>query len=189
MVEYHEMVISGSFLYIKGLITGLCFGANLKPDLIFNREHNIETETLGEILREYIGLSDVLVHFILPDELSKYLQDKIDEKVLKVKIKSIKKIFSTEFKFDFESYTEKHEREIKEILNKLPQDTNFSEDTHIEKNTYDDSKGIEVYTPAHNHEYIGKGKITGPFRQIFELFKKCENHPLINVSKLHLNFK
>ena len=188
MTDYYEMVISGSFLYVKGLITGLCIGANKKPDVIFNKEHNIERETLGEILKELVGLSDILVHVILPENLFEFLKDKLSKKTTGVKIKSTKMIISAEFEFDFEAYTEKHKEQLKEIFDNPPGDVKFSDDTKIQEKVYNDSEGIEVYTPAHNFEYTGRGRLKGSFPYVFEMFKKSVDHSLINVGKMHLNF-
>ena len=182
------MVISGSFLYVKGLITGICIGKGLKPEIIFNKEHNIERETLGEILKELIGLSEVLVHVILPEKLFKIIEEKLSDKLTRVEIKSTKKIKSAKFEFNFEAYTEKHKSEIKEIFDNKSDKTNLSADTRFQEKVYKDSKGIEVYTPSHNFEYIGKGKVEGSFLETFDLFKKCNNHPLINVGKMQLQF-
>jgi len=188
MTSFYELVISGSFLYVKGVITGICIGAEKEPYVIFNKEHKIESETMGEMLKELIGLSEVIVHVILPETLVDLIKVKLNHKSANVKIKSSKLISSAEFEFDFEAYTEKHKNEIKEILDKPHGNVILSDDTEINENYYNDSKGVEVYTPAHNYEYTGEGKANGSFPDIFELFKKCDDHPLINVEKLHLIF-
>jgi hypothetical protein len=186
MTAFYELVISGSFLYVKGLITGICLGANQQPDIIFNKEHKIETETLGEIFKEYIGLSDVLVHLIVPEYLLDLIKEKITFKANRAIIKSTSKIESAEFEFDFEAYTEKQKKEIKKVFENLPANVKFSKRTSIDDKVYKDSEGIELYSPAHSIEYTGKGELEGTFPEIFDLFKKCTEHPLINVDKMNL---
>jgi len=188
MTAYYEVVISGSFLYVKGLIRGICIGAGEKPEIIFNKDHNIETETLTEVLKEFIGLSEILVHSILPEKLCNLIKSKLSDKTADVKIKSIKKIKSAQFEFNFEAYSKKHKDEIKKILDNPPGDVKFSDDTTAEERVHKTSEGIEVYAPAHDFEYIGKGKVSGSFPDIFDLYKKCEAHPLIEVGKMQLTF-
>jgi hypothetical protein len=188
MQDYFEVVISGSFLYVKGLITGICIGAGKNPSVIFNKERKIESETMGEMLKEFVGLSDILVHVIVPDDLLDFVKGTLSHKDAYVKIKSVKKIISANFEFDFQAYSEKQKNEIKAIFDNPPCNLSYSKDTKFHENIDNNAKGVEIYTPAHNYEYFGKGKVEGTFPEIFDLFKKCDVNSLIDVSKMHLKF-
>jgi hypothetical protein len=186
--EYSELVISGSFHYVKGLLRGLSIGSNFDSEIIFNKEHNIECESFKEILKEFIGLSDNLDHVIVKNVFAEYLKVNLTKENSGVEIKSIKKIISAQFEFKFEAYAKIPKQKIDAILKKLPGNLRFSDDTLIKEKIDKDAKGLEIYTPTHDYEYSGKGEVIGSFAEIFEVYKKALNEPLIEVEKMKLIF-
>jgi len=49
--------------------------------------------------------------------------------------------------------------------------------------------GTELYAPDHEYILKGTGKLTGDVETIIDLNKKFDEHPLIEVSSITLEFK
>ncbi len=190
--KYYEAVLEGKYDTICGLMTGFLMGADKDWDWFMSRDLNIEAETFSEIILSWTSLKSKLHHIIIEEDLLHAIE-KAGEKhnhreIINFNgIKSIKEIKSAEFSFKTSTYAKKYGDEIKQIMEKIPQDLkllDLKESLDEDKN----AKGVELYTPAHDYEYHSQGRVMGSIKEIILFRQELESHPLVEVSDIKLHF-
>jgi hypothetical protein len=190
--KYYEVVFEGNYDIICGMIEGFLLAKGAKWEWYPSKEAGIETETFTEILKEWASLKTRLHHVILEDEfhnaLQKELKERGDLKHLKLKFtRSAREIKNCSFKFTANAYAKKYGEEIKAILATPPAGVtieNFNPVEEIDK----EAKGVELYAPVHDYTFSGEGDAAGEVGAIIAFRKILNDHPLVQVSSIKLNF-
>jgi len=190
--KYLEVVFEGNFDVICGMIEGFLLGKGVNWEWYSSKESSIETETFTEIIKEWASLKTKLHHMVLEEELHNALQntlkDRGDLRYIKLKYtRSAKEIKSCSFKFTANAYAKKYAEEIKSIISKAPASVLINNYDPIEE--IDESvKGVALYAPVHDYTFKCGGTAIGKFGEIMFFRKTLNDHPLVQVSCIRLNF-
>ncbi len=190
--KYFECVFEGKYETIWGMLEGFLLANGEKWEFWFSRKSGIETETFAEAILEWGALRSRLHHVVLDKDFHRELQKRIggrdDLKLIKAEYtKSAREIKSASFKFEARAYAKKYGSEIKEILTKLPAGIKI-EGCKPSESINESAKGVELYAPEHDYTFKVDGTATGDFRAILDFRKKLEDHPLVEVSLISLQF-
>jgi hypothetical protein len=187
-----ETVFEGHYNTVRGYIEGLQDGMGTAHRFFFSAETGIAAETLSELIREWISLGHKLHHVVLEEDFFKKINEVLAKKdkhslLNSSSIKSSKIIKEATFTFKFEAYARKYADEIRESLANLPAGVSLEQYKPVEKINHD-AEGVELYAPAHDYIFTGKGTITGPVEQVINFRKILDDHPLIEAEKVVLGF-
>jgi hypothetical protein len=190
--NFVEVVFEGHYDAVKGYIEGFLAGMKKNYLFFFASDWNIEAETLKEHIRDWITLGDKIHHVIMEEDLfakiDKALSAGGESGLLKFSsIKSRKHVKQASFDFEFESYGRKYAEEIKKLLSTLPEGVSLL-DYEPQEKIDTGAKGVELYSPAHDYIFQGKGSIKGPVDEIIFFRKILDDHPLVETDKATLVF-
>ena len=190
--KYYEVVFEGKYETIWGMIEGFMLAGGGKWEFWFSRKAGIETETFAEALLEWGSLKSRLHHVIVEEDfyndLRKKLSDRDDLKLVKAEYtKSAREIKSASFKFKAKTFAKKYGTEIKEILANPPAGITI-EDYKPHETIDESAKGTELYAPDHDYTFTAEGTASGEFKSILDFRKKLDDHPLVDVSEIKLQF-
>jgi len=190
--KYYEVVFEGNFDVICGMLEGFLLGKGEKWEWYSSRESGIESEAFSEIIKEWASLKTRLHHIVLEEEfhnsLQKILKERGDLRFIKLKYtRSAREIKCCSFKFTANAYARKYGEEIKEIISKPPAGVLIDNYNPVEE--VDESiKGVALYAPVHDYTFKGTGNVIGDFDKIIAFRKTLDDHPLVQVSSIKLNF-
>lgn len=187
---FTEVVFEGHYDTIRGFIEGLQDGLGTDYKFYFSSEAGIEAETFAELIKEWIFLGHKLHHVVMEDALFAKIKDVLSRKGANAllnssSIKAATCVKEASFCFTFEAYARKYADDIKTLLSGLPQGISLHHYKPEEKIDRD-AEGVELYAPAHDYIFQGKGTIIGPIDQVVAFRKILVDHPLIETEKIIL---
>ncbi len=190
--KYYELVFEGRYETIAGMLEGFALASGKKWEFWFSRKAGIETETFAEAILEWGALKSRLHHVILEKEFHSYLQRMIakrkDLKLIRPEYtKSAMEIKTASFKFEAKAFAKKYGTEIKGILAKPPVGIKIK-DYKPHEEIHESAKGVELYAPDHDYTFTAEGIAIGEFKAILDFRKKLDDHPLVDVSTIRLQF-
>jgi len=190
---FYEVVLEGHYNFVYGMLEGykLAIGKNFIYYL--SQQVNVKATTMSGILKEFLTLKSKLQYVIIEANSWKKFEAAVkkqpeDSVISKKYIKSVKKIESASFEFNFEAYAKKYGDEIKKILKTLPKSVKLI-DYAPKEEMHKDAKGTELYAPDHEYSFKGRGRLVGDIETIIEYNKKFDEHPLIDVTAITLQLK
>lgn len=189
--NFSEIVIQGPFMLAKGFLLGFLSQVKADGKYFFHRKAGIRRETFKELLKEFFELDDY-AHICLESALVESFVDasKLYTEVTGNKIKSIKPISGGWFNFSFEMYNRDSAAETREILGALPQGVNLEDYFPIEEQDIS-ATGVEGYAPLHDYLFRGRGKLSGSFAGLMDIYLKIKRSEVcesIVCSEVHLEF-
>jgi len=190
--KYYEVVFEGNLDIICGMLEGFMLASGAKWEWYSSKDSNVETETFTDIIKEWASMKTRLHHIIMEEEfhvkLQKAVADREDLKFIKAKYtKSAKEIKNASFFFEAKAYAKKYGEEIKSILSNPPDGVTIKDYKPVE--TIDkDAKGTELYAPTHDYTFTAEGLAVGEFGNLLKFRKILDDHPLVAVSKIKLQF-
>jgi len=190
---FYEVVLEGHYNFVYGMLEGykLAIGKNFIYYL--SQQVNVKATTMSGILKEFLTLKSKLQYVIIEANSWKKFEAAVKKQpedcvISKKYIKSVKKIESASFEFNFEAYAKKYGEEIKKILKSLPKSVKLV-DYAPKEEMHKDAKGTELYAPDHEYSFKGKGRLVGDIETIIEYNKIFDEHPLIDVTAITLQLK
>lgn len=189
--RFIEVVFEGHYNTVRGYVEGLQDGMGTSHKVFFSSESGIAAETFSELIKEWVSLGHKLHHVVMEEVLYTILEDVLSKKgkdtsMNSGSIKSSKIIRQASFTFRFDAYARKYAEEIKELLGSLPEGVSLQQYKPEEKINHD-AEGVELYTPAHDYIFHGKGAIVGPVEQVVSFRKLLDDYPLIEAEKVFLD--
>lgn len=183
--RYFELVFEGHYKTIYGLLEGFILGKDKNWKYFFSKNSGIKTETLSEIIAEWITFKTKMHHVIMEEkffnEFCTSLKQWKDHPLINVKyIKSARLILNASFEFQFKTYGRKYGDEIKALLNYLPKGLELHNYNPMEKET-ETAKGIEQYAPEHDYAFEGSGIISGEIDELINFRDKLGENPLVET--------
>ncbi len=176
--KYSEIVIEGNFMLAKGFLLG--FLSQTKPDAKYflHRKSGIRRITFSEMLKEFFEL-DNFVHFCLEDSLVDSFKKATElyTKVTGNKIKSVKPIKSATFSFAYEFYSKEYAEVANHMLANLPEGVTLEDYFPYEEKDAE-GEGVEAYAPLHSYTMRAKGRLTGDFEGIMDLYLQIKKSNL-----------
>jgi hypothetical protein len=190
--QYSEVVFEGHYSNIRGFIEGFIAGSGKELSFFFSEQAGVKAETMSEVLKEWISLSNKIHHVVMESELFEKIKKSLErltdsDSLNKGSIKSAKAIITASFRFKFSTYGRKYGEDIKKLLEKLPGGLSLKEYSPVEK-IDKDAKGVELYSPAHEYTFEGTGVIAGPVDEAIAFRKVLDDHPLVDVTVINLEF-
>jgi hypothetical protein len=193
-MKYYEVVVEGHDKAIIGLLEGFILGSGKSYVFMTSREAGIKTETLGEIIKEWVTLKSRLHHIIMEEEFYKKMMaalKKTDSHFIGEKyVRSARLIVEASFEVETETPSRKHGKEIKETLEKLPSGLQLLNYTPKEQEI-PEGKGVELYAPEHDYVFQATGEVqsAGDMRVLVDFRKKLDDNPLIKVKPINLKLQ
>lgn len=190
--QYSEVVFEGHYSNIRGFIEGFIAGSGKELSFFFSEQAGVKAETMSEVLKEWISLSNKIHHVVMESELFEKIKKSLErltdsDSLNKGSIKSAKAIKTASFRFKFSTYGRKYGEDIKKLLEKLPGGLSLKDYSPVEK-IDKDARGVELYSPAHEYTFEGTGVIAGPVDEAIAFRKVLDDHPLVDVTVINLEF-
>ncbi|HRZ25688.1 MAG TPA: hypothetical protein P5346_01105 [Spirochaetota bacterium] len=195
--KYYELVLEGDYNAINGLLNGFLLGKNHDWTFYFSKKAGVKTETLIEVIADWISMKNKIHHIIMEDVFYKELRKAVEKynKPLKIKskfvnlnyIKSAKLIKKAHLNFKAITYGRQHAAEMKFLLKNIPAGIVLQNYKPVEK-VVKDVKGVELYAPEHEYTFEASGTLVGNIGTMIDLKQKLDDYPLIEADKIHLKF-
>lgn len=181
-----EVIVQGREGYLLGFVRGLLIGERSQWWPVFNHEFGIQNETLAETLKEWVGLSDPLTRFIVPEAALPVLRRALaDPRSVGLTLREARPILSASFEFTVAVYNAELGRKVREIFTKVPPGVVVAGLSLVEEED-PDATGVELYSPAHDYELKGKGTVSGSFRDVLYVHEQARREGQISESRLAL---
>ncbi|HGY56125.1 MAG TPA: hypothetical protein ENK44_10505 [Caldithrix abyssi] len=172
--SFHEIVMEGPFLLVKGFLLGFLAGVKPEGRYFFHRRAGIRRDTFREFIKELFELENYQHLCLESDLVNKFKEaSRLYAKVTGMEIKSVRKIKSAQFSFAYEMFNEELALKAKEVLESLPESVKVL-DFHPLEIKENEGKGLESYAPLHDFTARGKGTVTGDFDGVIDLFLKIK---------------
>lgn len=181
MTTYRELIVKGHSSVLKGFIWGFMSTRKIKKGLVICNDHPIRSRQIKDLLK-YHG--DV-VHVITSLKVNEILVAAIKQapKHLEFKIVSNRRIKETRFEFRYETYNRDVAAGLKRTLARLPVSLELVD--HKPKERVDPgAAGSELYSPVHDYEFKGEGKVRGDIESLLRLHTKLKEHAFIEVEDI-----
>ena len=176
--KFSEVIINAPFMLVKGFLMGYMQGTNKDFEYFFHRKHNIERESMGELMRELFHV-ECHTHICLPTDIIPEFQESLQnvEHKLCAHIESAKEIKSASFTFSFHNYNEGQTGIYKELFRAVPQDVQLVDYNPLELRGETLVK-IPEYSHINQYVYEGNGKVSGDFQGVMDFYLKIKRHSL-----------
>jgi len=188
--QYYEVVVEGSLDLMKGFVTGFIAGRGIEGGISFDRESHVEEESaVGHLLR-LVGVRDntftVIVGSGLYDLLVAAL--KKHQPVIPLRILKVRKVLSAAFHCEFRTYSREVGAKLKEILSRISKGVDGKSGFEMHEHLDPEGKGIEMFTPLHDYELTGKGRISGSVKKVLDLYHRLGRFEVVELGELELEF-
>lgn len=185
---FYEVVLEGPPEVSRGFLRGLLLGAGHDGYLDFGLERMGAGGSLGEKLREMIHLHPHECHAVVDvpvrDLLARSAASMERESGLRLAAQN--QIRAARFSFHYQAFAPRYAREIGALLAALP--AGLRREGGEPTETLDpDAHGIEAYSPAHEYEAKGEGRIVGRVDLVIEAWRRLDAHPLVQVETVELD--
>jgi hypothetical protein len=186
--SFYEVIFKGSPQAVRGLLTGMALAGQEPQSAFFNFESGVFHEELGEKLAELVHLRHHDCHLII-DGVTATRIKKTAARIQEssgLELVSCRHIRSAEFGFNYSVYARRYDEEIADLLDDLPQGIKLMDFERRER-LDPDARGIEAYTPVHDFEADGEGKVRGRVDLLIDVRQQLDRHPLIKAGLIRLN--
>lgn len=186
-----ELVISSPFILFKGFLMGFLAGSGHNDLYYFNQRSGIETETLKDHLKSWLGFENS-VHICLEKGLSDDLETAIrqNHEKLGMEVISKRKIlmagFDLKARFFDDEEPERFKKELASLEDKLSVTITFDARTSIPA-WQDVGVGVLATLPPYQHGI--DATITGPLEKLLPFRQKLEAETLVDVTEIKLTFE
>lgn len=180
---YRELVVKGNASILKGFLWGFKTAKKIKKGLIFCDDHPIQTHHVRELLQ----LHGDYVHMVTSANVNEMIVAAIQDSAepLELEIVSNRRIKEARFQFRFGTYSRDVATDLKRTLRKLPVSLELY--GYRPKERIDPAaKGAELYSPVHDYEFAGNGKVRGEIEPLLRLHRKLDEHVFIEVDDIEL---
>jgi hypothetical protein len=186
---FHEMVLAVTPDCSRGLIAGLIIGSGAGGQAYTDLEDDLAKPSLGSRLRELVGLQAAASRVIVDDQIRQLLHRHARrlESETGARIIAERQVQSGHFAFSYRAYTRPHAQEIRGLLGSLPSGVQLA-DHRAEEKVDPRAAGVEAYTPAHEYELKGEGRLRGRIDQIIEARRPLAAHPFVQVERIELDY-
>jgi hypothetical protein len=179
MSHYAEFVIHGNAREIVAYLKGFAAGSGLERAFVFAAEAGFHIGALRERIKHHGDVTHVICDAPHRDRLRAAIKQAPPP--FEFDIKEERKIERAYFPFSFETPNRKTAEMIKAVLGSLPKGVKAADYSPHEV-TDPSARGPEVYSPAHEYTFSGRGVIEGDVLGVVETrhalmdieFTKCD---------------
>ncbi|MHB9098316.1 MAG: hypothetical protein ACYC5X_10915 [Syntrophales bacterium] len=188
--DYYEVVIEGHLELAKGFVMGFLAGRGIEGSAFFDEACHIAGEyEAGPLLRlisAHNNVSTLIVgsglYDLLVAALSRHPQ------VIALSIKKVRRVLSAAFTCQFRTYSREMSDKIKEILSCVPEGVDGASGFELHEKIDPEGKGHEFFTPLHDYELAGKGRISGSVKGVLDLYHQLGRFEVVELRELELTF-
>lgn len=183
MAGYHEIVVRGDDRDLVPYLTGFAAGCEI-TGIFFAHEAGVRLQGLRERIKHH---GEVL-HVICASEHVARLRKAIESapRHYKFEIKDEAKIERAYAHFEFETPSRKVANDIKQVLSALPAGVALL-DYEPEEIINPAATGAEVYSPAHEYVFRGKGVVEGDVAGVIATRAKLSDIEFVNCGEIDLH--
>ena len=189
-VQYYEVVIEGNLDLMKGFMMGFLAGRGIEGGVFFDAACHIEGEcATGPLMRlvsAHGNANIVIVGSELHDLLVAALNKR--EHVIPLHIKKVRRVLSAAFDCKSRTYSREVGAELEEILSRIPEGVDGESGFEMHEKLDPEGKGLEFFTPLHDYELTGKGRISGSVKGVLDLYQRLERFEVVELGELELTF-
>ena len=186
---FRELVVKGSHAQVKAFLAG-CFLEGLPADrLMLHRDEGIAEESLAERLVELLGFRPDVTHLVVEESLAGRVREALRQGggPLGLELVEDRAVAAAAFEFSFRAYTPGHAAEIRRLLADLPPGLRL-QDFHTQEDVHPEDAGTEVYAPAHDYCFTGRGRAAGELAAVIAFRRRLEPQDLIEKQAIRLAF-
>ncbi len=188
--SYYEVVIEGNLDLMKGFVMGFLAGRGIEGGAFFDDVCHIGGgETAGSLVRLISArdnVSTVVVGAGLYDLLVAALNR--HPQAIALSIKDVRRVLSAAFTCHFRTYSRDVGDKLKAILGCVPAGVDGESGFELQEKLDPEGKGHEFFTPLHDYELAGKGRISGSVRGVLDLYHQLGRFEVVQLGKLELEF-
>lgn len=195
MGKYTKLNVEGSSGAMRAFLAGWSSGRGMQRDDFHRRvlwpdDWDIKGEgALQGIVGAVLPGGGFAV--LLDDEIVDPVVDALEpwQKRLGLSVKSRQPIRAAHFEFEFEIFSRDEAGEVRRIFEVLPDGVDVSPDYQPEEHTDLGASGAEMYAPAHDYEFRGKGTIGGELRGVLAVHERARQHERIKTRDVELQLE
>jgi hypothetical protein len=183
MAGYYEMIVRGDDRDLIPFITGFAAGCKLKG-IYFAQEAGLRLKPL----RDRIKHRGEVQHIICADKNIARVREAIKMAAPRFKFEILEE-FELErayVHFEFDTPSRKVADDIKKVFAALPTGV-AALDYDPEEIVHPESKGPEVYSPAHEYTFRGKGVIEGDVSGVIETRRVLDDLEFVHCQEIDLH--
>jgi len=157
MARYVELVVHGHDRDLKGYLTGY-LKASKPARLVFADDAGFHIQHLRERIRHHGEVQHVIMQETHVARIRAALAAAAP--AYRFEVKEERPLETAYFGFEFDTPSRKVAEQLKKLLAGLPKGARVEGYTPEEESTAD-AGGTEIYTPAHDYSFKGRGEIHG----------------------------
>ena len=186
-----ELVISSPFILFKGFLMAFLAGTSRSALYYFNQRSGIETETLKDYLKNWLGFENS-VHLCVEEELSRDLETAIKQnhEKLGMEVISNRKIRMAGFDLKARFFNEEGPENFRKELSSHEEHLSIiiTSDGRTTIPAWQDvGVGVLVTLPPYQHGI--DATITGPLDELLPFHQALAAETLVDVSEIRLLFE
>lgn len=188
--DYCEVVIEGHLDLAKGFVMGFLAGRGIEGSAFFDETCRIagdyEAGPLLRLISAHNNVSTLIVGSGLYDLLAAALSR--HPQVIALTIKKVRRVLNAAFTCQFKTYSREVGDKIKTILSCVPEGVDGESAFELHEKVDPEGKGHEFFTPLHDYELAGKGRISGSVRGVLDLHERLRRFEVAELGELELTY-
>ncbi len=184
-----EIVLAGPRGYTLGFVQGFLAGGGVSGEVLDAEAEGFDVATLREKLHEMLRPSVDTLHLVVPVRLVPAVRAAVAAATARdrrVAVRHERSLAGARFQFAFAVYVREHGPAIRSIFENLPDGVRLAEGSAIQEKTWEDGRGIEVYSPVHEYELSGEGLIEGDLTGVLRVHRACTDDERIRAGAVEL---
>jgi len=173
MATYYEFIIKGDDEPTRAYIEGYFRGKGVERGYLFVEDNPISVQHLKEVVKFGGGVFHVLCTATIKPSLESAIRSAPEE--LELEIMETHKLRRAYYHFKFKTANRDVAKEIKKIIEELPEDTHVT-DYDPQEIIDPSAHGAEGYAPVHEYVFKGKGVIEGDPGGVWQTYGKMVEH-------------
>ncbi|MHB8770581.1 MAG: hypothetical protein ACYC7J_06265 [Syntrophales bacterium] len=188
--DYCEIVIEGQLDLAKGFVMGFLVGRGIEGSAFFDDACHIGSEDAAGPLIRLISAHDNVSTLIVGAGLYDLLVAALNRhpQAIALGLKSVRPILSAALMCSFRTYSREVGGKIKEIFGCIPDGVDGNSAFEMHEKTDPEGKGVELFTPLHDYELTGKGRISGSVRGVLDLYERLKRFEVVELGELELTY-
>ena len=187
--SFHEFVIEGPRGWTVGFLQGYVRGRLPQGVAIDAESEGCDVSSAGEKIRELVLRRSEIAHILVRDDTLDIFREAIEvaaETGRDLHLQLERAIDSASFEFSFESFSRDGAQRIQGYMKPIPEGVQLSADSRVEQFVDPDAIGAEMYAPAHDFVFRGKGTLLGDVEQVIRLHRLFADDEWIDAGPLRL---
>lgn len=184
-----ELVLSSPFILAKGFLMGFLSGAGRSATYFFSRRHGIQTETLAEHLKEWLGFENT-VHLCLEKEITPAFIDALEanREKLGIEVVSCRLIKQARFEISARLCDRDSAERFRTGLQQLARQDlvlTIRTDREMAVPSWQDV-GVGILTSLPPYQYAIDAEISGHLEPVLGVHARMKEEVLVDTANIRL---